>query len=32
MDYVRLSHFSSVKICHSHVLVTDETLVFVEES
>lgn len=32
MDYVRLSHFSSVKLFHFHVLVTDETLVFVEES
>src|SRR6218665_3610538 len=32
MDYVRLSHFSSVNLFHSHVLVTDETLVFVEES
>src|SRR6218665_495176 len=29
---VRLSHFSSVKLFQFHVLVTDETLVFVEES
>src|SRR6218665_29842 len=32
MDYVRLSHFSSVKLCHSNALVTGKTLVLFEES